>query len=131
MINFNDIYNHIEAAVNTEEHPVYCASQLEPVPESFPACYITEAEHRKSRAYVTLAYDDGHFIRNWEVQVFSNKVTDALAECHEIMEYAEDAFQRLRFIETYCGQQQNADPSVTRLVARFTSTIGSADQMPE
>lgn len=131
MKGFKEIYTYVEAAVNTVERPVYCGSQYEPIPEEFPACYITEAEHRKSRMYVTLAHDDGHFIRNWEVQVFSNKTNGGLMECHAIMDDVERAFQELAFIETYCGQQQNADPTITRLVARFTGTVGSADELPE
>lgn len=131
MKDFKSIYTYVEAAVNTVERPVYCASQLEPVPREFPACYITEAQHRKDRSYVTLAHDDGHYVRNWEVQIFSNKTNGGLMECHDLMDDVESAFQHLAFIETYCGQQENIDPSVTRLVARFTATIGSADQMPD
>lgn len=130
MKDFIHIYNYIESAVNTEQRPVYCASQYEPVPESFPACYITEAQHRKSRRYTTLRFDDGHYIRDWEVQIYSNKEEGALAECHALMEDVERAFAELAFLETFCGQMENADPSVTRLVARFTATIGSADTMP-
>lgn len=131
MKDFIRIYSYVEAAVNTAQRPIYCASQLEPVPRSFPACYITEAQHRKDRGYVTLAHDDGHYIRDWEVQIFSNKQSDGLMECHAIMEDVEKAFAEIQFIETYCGQMQNIDPTITRLVARFTATIGSADQMPE
>ena len=130
MKDFIQIYNYIESAVNTEQRPVYCASQYEPVPRSFPACYITEAQHRKSRRYTTLQFDDGHYIRDWEVQIYSNKEEGALAECHALMEDVERAFAELAFLETFCGQMENADPSVTRLVARFTATIGSADTMP-
>lgn len=131
MKDFYQIYTYIEKAVNTDIRPVYCNSQYEPIPESFPACYITEADHRKDRRYVTLAHDDGHYIRDWEVQVFSNKINGGLVECHDIMDDVERAMNELLFIETYCGQQQNADPSITRLVARFSVTIGSADEMPE
>ena len=127
---FNAIYSYVESAVNTDSRPVYCNSVYEPVPSSFPACYITEAQHRKDRQFVTLAHDDGHLVKNWEVQVYSNKESGALAECHELMEDVEKAFAELLFIETYCGQQANADPSVKRLVARFTATIGDDDDMP-
>jgi len=131
MKDFKRIYTYIESAVNTTERPVYCASQYEPVPEEFPAVYITEAQHRKDRRYVTLAHDDGHYVRDWEVQIFSNKTEGALMQCHGLMDDVEKAFAEIAFIETFCGQMQNADPSITRLVARFTATIGSADTMPE
>jgi len=130
MITVNQIYTYIEGAVNTEQRPVYCASQNEPKPSEFPACYITEAQHRKDRRYVTLAFDDTHYIRDFQVQVFSNKQSGALLECHSIMKDAETAFHSIGFIETYCGEQRNIDPSVTRLVARFTRTIGGADTLP-
>ena len=131
MKGFKEIYTYIEGKTNTAQRPVYCASKYEPIPFEFPACYITEAEHHKNSTYVTLNHDDGHLVRNWEVQVFSNKQSGGLMECFSIMEDIETAFAELAFVETYCGQQQNIDPTITRLVARFTATIGSADTMPE
>ena len=126
----NAIYDYVEKRVNTAERPVYCASRYEPVPNSFPACFITEATHRPDRASITLDFADDQVIRDFEVQVSSNKVTTGLQEAYEIMEDVETAMKELYFIETYCNQVTNIDPSVVRLVARFTRVIGGADAMP-
>lgn len=126
----NAIYTYIESAVNTANRPVYCTSRYEPVPEDFPACYIHETDHRPSRTAVQLDFQDEQLIRSWEVQAFSNLTNGALAECYDIIADAEIAFKQLFFIETSCSQVQNADPSVVRVVARFTRVIGSADTMP-
>lgn len=127
MITFNEIYNYIESQVNTVSRPVYCASRLEPVPEEFPACYIVENDHFPRRDSITLSYQDEQVERHFEVHVHSNLVNGALAQAHEIMSDVEAAFRELYFIETYCGQTNNIDPTVVHIVARFSRIIGGAD----
>ena len=129
MITANEIFNHIESEVNLESRPVYCASRLEPVPEEFPACYIVENDHYPRRESITLAFGDEQVERHFEVHVHSNLINGALAQAYDIMGDVETAFRELYFIETYCGQTNNLDPTVVHLVARFSRIIGGADSI--
>ena len=129
MITRDEIYNYVESQVNISGRPVYCASRLEPVPEFFPACFITENDHFPRRDAIALDFSDEQVERHFEVHVHSNLVNGALSEAHDIMSDVEAAFREMYFIETYCGQTNNLDPTVVHLVARFTRLIGGADTL--
>lgn len=127
MVSRNQIYTYIENEVNTESRPVYCASVLEPVPRSFPACFIVEINHYPSRRNTELDFKDEQLNRDFEVHTFSSRMNDALSEAMEVMGDAETAMREIGFIETYCGQTGNLDPSVVHVVARFTRIFGGED----
>ena len=127
----NSIYTYIADAINTNNRPVYCVGVYEPTPSEFPCAYIPETEHRPSRDAVTLTFTDEQLLDSWEVQVFSNLTDGALSEAYDIIADVEIAFKQLYFIETVCSQVQNIDPSVIRVVARFTRVYGDNDQMPD
>lgn len=132
MISINQIYSYVEAQVNTVERPVYCASRLEPIPPQFPSVQITEMNHRAIRSALPLnfgSHEDVSLQRDFEVHVYSNLKNGALTEARSIMTDVETAFREMYFIETYCGQANNADPSVIHMVARFTRNFGDADPL--
>lgn len=125
------IYNYVERKVNTEKHPVYCATTLENIPESFPACYIVETNAIPERRGTALDFTDVQKRYYYEIHTFSNAEAIALTEAREIMSYAEEAMRELSFIESYCGRVNNIDPSVIHIVARFDRIIGGGELMPE
>ena len=86
MITVNQIYDYVEGQVNLVNRPVYCASRLEPIPESFPACFIVENDHFPRRSSITLDFEDENVERHFEVHVHSNLDNGALAQAHDIMQ---------------------------------------------
>lgn len=129
MISPHYIYNYIEGAVNQTDRPVYCASRLEIIPPSFPAAYLTEIE-RYDRASINLKRTDRMKSVTWEAQVFSNLRVGAVDEAHEVMDDIDEAFAHLGFTQTYCMPIDNADPTIYRLVGRWTRLIGDGDEFP-
>lgn len=127
MVSRNQIYTYVEEEVNTESRPVYCASVLEPIPKSFPACFIVEINHYPSRSNIELEFKDEQLVRDFEVHTFSSRMNDALTEAMNIMEDVETAMREIGFIETYCGQANNIDPTVVHVAARFTRIFGGED----
>lgn len=127
MITRNDVYSYIEERVNLPSRKVYCASRLEPVPDEFPACYITEINRMQDRNAIDMQFSDEQRVLTYEVHVYSNLLNGALSEANAIMEDAESAFKSIYFIETYRGQVNNLDPTILHLAARFTRTVGGAD----
>jgi hypothetical protein len=131
MINYIDIYDYVERKVNTEDRPVYCASRLEPVPKSFPACYITAMDTHAQSQHYTLAYDDEQEHFDMVVHVFTNEENGALYAANLIMDDVRAAFRKLYFKESFVGETANIDPTIVHLVGRFSRNIGGADQMPD
>lgn len=127
MVSRNQIYTYVEDEVNKEYRPVYCASVLEPIPKSFPACFIVEINHYPSRSNIELEFKDEQLVRDFEVHAFSSRMNDALTEAMDIMEDVETAMREIGFIETYCGQANNLDPNVVHVAARFTRVFGGED----
>lgn len=129
MISPHYIYNYIEEAVNLQDRPVYCASRYEIVPPSFPAAYLSEID-RLDRGAVNLKRTDKMKFITWEAQVFSNLTVGAVDEAHEIMDDIDDAMAHLGFTQTYCMPIENADPTIYRLVGRWTRLLGDGDTLP-
>ena len=127
MVSRNQNYTYVEDEVNKEYRPVYCASILEPIPKSFPACFIVEINHYPSRSNIELDFNDEQLVRDFEVHTFSSRMNDALTEAMNIMEDVETAMREIGFIETYCGQANNIDPTVVHVAARFTRIFGGED----
>lgn len=127
MVSRNQIYTYVEEEINTLSRPVYCASILEPIPKSFPACFIVEINHYPSRSNIELDFNDEQLVRDFEVHTFSARMNDALTEAMDIMGDVETAMKEIGFIETYCGQANNIDPTVVHVVARFTRIFGGED----
>jgi len=131
MITRNDIYDYAERKVNTESRPVYCSSRYEPIPEHFPACFMYEIGKTDIRESVNLAFTEYVKEVSWEVQVFANNFDDAITEANGIMDDVETAFRDMKFLETFCSEMTNGDPSIYRIVARFERTICGADEIEE
>lgn len=129
MISPHYIYNYIEEAVNLPDRPVYCASRYEIVPPSFPAAYLSEID-RMDRGAINLKRTDKMKFVTWEAQVFSNLTVGAVDEAHEIMDDIDDAMARLGFVQTYRAPIENADPTIYRLVGRWTRLLGDGDTLP-
>ena len=129
MISPHYIFNYIESAVNTASRPVYCASRLEIIPPSFPACYFFEIS-RYDRGSVNLTRTDKMKFVTYEAQIFSNKVTGAVDEAYSILNDTDEAFAHLGFTQTYCQPVANIDPTIFRIVARWTRLVGDGDDFP-
>lgn len=127
MIKINQIYSYVESAINTEYRPVFCSAVRVDAPASFPACYIVEDNHSFIQRNTTINLTDTPLTRNFTVEVFSNKRVKALTEAREIMDDVEIAMKQLGFIETFCGQVDNIDPTIVRIVGRFNRVCGDND----
>ena len=129
MISNHYIFNFIEGQVNLTTRPVFCASRLETIPSSFPACYVFELS-RYDRGAINLTRTDRMKFVTWEAQIFSNLTVGAEDEAYSIMTDLDDAMAHLGFTQTYCEPIANIDPSIYRLVGRWTRLIGDGDSFP-
>ena len=124
------VYTYIRNAIVASHSGAYVTARREPIPKNFPAVWVTEMNRTRPQQYATLANDDQQYESTFEAQIFSNKQNGALEEAYSILDTVESAFKTLGYFETFCDQVDNADPSVFRIVARFSRQIGMADVMP-
>lgn len=124
------VYSYVRNAIVASHSGAYVTARREPVPKNFPAVWLVEMNRTRPQQYATLANDDNQYESTFEAQIFSNKQNGALVEGYSILGTIESAFKRLGYFETFCDQVDNADPSVFRIVARFSRQIGMADVIP-
>ena len=124
------VYTYIRNAIVTAHSGAYVTARREPVTKTFPAVYLTELNRIRVQRYATLANDDDQYESTFEAEIFSNKQSGALEEAYSVLETVESAFKTLGYFETFCEPIDNYDPSVYRIIARFTRQIGMADVMP-
>ena len=124
------VYTYVRNALVADTASVYVTARREPVTKTFPAVRIAEVNRTRSQQYATLANDDDQYVSVFETEIFSNKKNGALTEAYGLLEVVEKAFKELGYFETFCEAIDNIDPSVFRLLSRFTKQTGKGDDIP-
>ena len=124
------VYSYIRNAIVASHSGAYVTARREPVPKNFPAIELTEMNRVRTERFATLANDDDQYDSTFQAEIFSNAQNGALEEAYSILETIESAFKRLGYFETYCQPIDNVDPSIFRIISRFTKQIGMADVIP-
>lgn len=124
------VYSYVRNAIVASHSTAYVTARREPVPKNFPAIELTEMNRVRTERFATLANDDDQYDSTFQAEIFSNAQNGALEEAYSILETIEGAFKRLGYFETYCQPIDNVDPSIFRIISRFTKQIGMADVIP-
>ena len=124
------VYSYVRNAIVASHSGAYVTARREPVPKNFPAIELTEMNRVRTERFATLANDDDQYDSTFQSEIFSNAQNGALEEAYSILETIESAFKRLGYFETYCQPIDNVDPSIFRIISRFTKQIGMADVIP-
>lgn len=124
------VYTYLRNAIVTAHSGAYVTARREPVTKTFPAVRVIEINRTRPQEYATLANDDQQYESTFETEIFSNKQSGALAEAYSILDTVESAFKTLGYFETFCEPIDNIDPSIFRIVGRFSRQIGMADVIP-
>ena len=124
------VYSYVRNAIVAAHSGAYVTARREPVPKNFPAIELTEMNRVRTERFATLANDDDQYDSTFQAEIFSNAQNGALEEAYSILETIEGAFKRLGYFETYCQPIDNVDPSIFRIISRFTKQIGMADVIP-
>lgn len=124
----NAMYDYVCDKVLEAFPNAYCSSAYELVPESFPAVFIAEVNHHDVKDAIDLCGTDRQWKSTFQVQVFSNK-KEKMSECVEIVDVVREAFKTQMYNEDFEQTLPNIDPTIYRIVAEFSRTIGSGDEM--
>ena len=124
------VYSYVRNAIVASHSGAYVTARREPILKNFPAVLLTEINRVRAQQYATLANDDEQYVSTFEAEIYCNEQNGALATAYSILDTVESAFKTLGYFETFCEPIDNYDPSVYRIIARFTRQIGMADVIP-
>lgn len=115
------IYDAVATAINEYDAECYVAQKYEPIPEQLPCVFIEQISKVRTLRYAALCHTDEQYRLTFEVQVFHETLDGA----YTLMEVAEAKFKELGFLEDMCEPIDNANVSLSRIVARFYAQLGA------
>lgn len=124
----NAVYTSVVNAINAQYPNAYCTARYEPVPSSFPACYIHEIDNYRPIQYTQLDFKDVQWESAFEIQVVSAHQNSAASEAYSIMDIAREAFNKLYYREF--SEVTHDDGEKFTIIGRFRRRIGGGDVMP-
>ena len=118
-----DIFTAVATALRTAHTGIFVTGEYVPVPPSFPAVSIIEADNRIVEEMRTLRIEDAASVM-YEVQIYSAKTSGKKAEAKAIAETVNTAFTSLGFTRTLMNQIPNFnDATIYRIVCRYEAII--------
>ena len=121
------IYNKIATDILTSFPKCYVAQVRELTNRKIPCAFIEQISKARVEQYATLANTDEQARLGFEVEVYGHTIKEA----YEIMVVAEDSFKSIGFFELSCTPIASGDPSIYRLVSRFSGVTGKAIYEPD
>ena len=119
-----DVFDEVARAVLDAYPEAYVSGEYVEVPASFPAVTIIEAVNQVDETRQDSSDDENGAVLSFAVNVYSNSMSNAKRECRAIMGIVDDKMRSLNMRRTFSRPVNNAaDPSIYRLVARFTGMV--------
>lgn len=119
-----DVFDEMARAVLAVSPRAYVSSQYVSAPPQFPAVSIVETSNVSDPYTGDSSGEEKTAAVTYTVNVYSNSVEDPKAECRALMAAIADRMRFRNMARTMCAPVDNAaDPSIYRMVARFTGVI--------
>lgn len=130
-ISRNAVFSRVKAAIKTVYSDAYCVSERLYAPSQFPCVWIVEYDTHPEMNSLTLNYSDNQRRSFFEIQAFSNDLSDATGQAENIIAVATAKMKELGYRCTTSFPLDNGqDTSIKRHVARYTRFVGSGDKLP-
>lgn len=121
-----DIFDAAARAVLAVSPDAYVSSQHVSVPPQFPAVSLVETSNVELSGTEDSSGEERYAAVTYEMNVYSASRDDPKSECRAILGAADRALRSRNLSRTFMGPVDNAaDPSIYRIVARWTGVIGS------
>lgn len=126
MIDFEvEIFDRAARAALAVAPGAYVSSQHVSAPPQFPAASIVETSNTELAGTADSSGEERYAAVTYEVNVYSASRDDPKAECRGIVSAIDGALRGLNLSRTFMGPVDNAaDPSIYRIVARYTGAVG-------
>ncbi len=123
-----DLYDEIAKLVLESYPSAYVTGENVEIPASFPAVSIIEAVNQAEESREDTSDSENAAILSYSVNVYSNSASEAKQECRAIMKLIDERMRLLNMRRSFSRPVNNAaDPSIYRLVARFTGMVDRND----
>lgn len=123
-----DLYDEIAKLVLESYPNAYVTGENVEIPASFPAVSIIEAVNQTEESREDTSDSENAAILSYSVNVYSNSASEAKQECRAIMKLIDERMRLLNMRRSFSRPVNNAaDPSIYRLVARFTGMVDRND----
>lgn len=123
-----DLFDEIARVVLDSYPSAYVTGENVEVPASFPAVSIIEAVNQTEESREDTSDSENAAILSYSVNVYSNSASGAKRECRAIMKLIDERMRLLNMRRSFSRPVNNAaDPSIYRLVARFTGMVDRND----
>lgn len=123
-----DLFDEIARVVLDSYPSTYVTGENVEVPASFPAVSIIEAVNQTEESREDTSDSENAAILSYSVNVYSNSASGAKRECRAIMKLIDERMRLLNMRRSFSRPVNNAaDPSIYRLVARFTGMVDRND----
>lgn len=119
----NEIFTELYTLLTTTYNGIFVTSEYTPVPDQFPCVFIEEADNYT----VSLNGSNKGEVSTvmYEINVFSDLQNGRKSECKKIIKTIDDYMTLRGFTRTVCRPIQNIDPSIYRMLARYTADLYS------
>lgn len=130
-ITANAVFTRVKTAIKAAYSNAYCTSARLYAPSQFPCVWIVEYDYHPEISNITLDYSDDQRRSFFEIQAFSNDLTDATGQAKNIIDIATAKMKECGYrCITSFPLDNGQDTSIKRHVARYTRFVGSGDKLP-
>lgn len=119
-----ELYDELARIILAAYPEAYVTGENVEVPASFPAVSIIEAVNQTEESREDTSDGENAAILSYSVNVYSNSASNAKRECRAIMKLVDEHMCLRNMRRSFSRPVNNAaDPSIYRLVARFTGLV--------
>ena len=119
-----ETFDELARLILAEWPDAYVSSEYAPVPGSFPAVSIVASSNTENPATVSSADEEEYAAITWTVQAAHPSKKGGRRTVKAVMSLVSDRMRLRNMARVMCMPVDNAeDPSIYRMVARFTGVI--------
>ena len=117
----NEIFTELYTLLTTTYNGIFVTGEYTPVPDQFPCVFIEESDNYT----VSLNGSNKGEVSAvmYEINVFSDLQNGRKSQCKEIIKTIDDFMTVRGFTRNLCRPVQNIDPSIYRMLARYTASV--------
>ena len=117
----NEIFTELYTLLTTKYSGIFVTGERVPVPDLFPCVFIEESDNYTVSLNGSNQGEESAVM--YEINVFSNKQNGRKSECKDIIKTIDDYMTLRGFTRNMCRPVENIDPTIYRMVARYTASV--------
>jgi hypothetical protein len=120
---FNPTYSTVSTATKAAHTGLKTGRKMPPTKPEYPLMLMFPIQNSQYERSMDSSSSENHVNAGIQIEVYSNKVSGAEAECESIMTTADEQMRTIGYWRNFCDFVPTADSSQTRLIARYRAVI--------